>query len=114
MTTYNGYKLPKVASEISDLVTTADAKSVKEKIKEDKCRIEDYLVEMLRKTEEEINIYWHEIFKVTATYYDNWTMPVLGIYGMASEKNNHYEFCFFEVFTNEAQGSVYHNYTRAS
>lgn len=81
---YHGNKLPKVKIEISDLVKKGDRPSVDAAVKEFKPNLDKYLLDMLDRSGTDLGVYWTEIFKVTATFCDWYTPPVLMISGLAA------------------------------
>lgn len=100
---YHGTKLPKVKVEISDLVKKGDRPSVDGAVKEFKPNMDKYLLNMLERSGSDLGIYWAEIFKVTATFYDWYTPPVLMISGLAIHLSE-CEQVYVEAFAMDGDG----------
>ena len=99
--------------EMSDLVTTGDAKFVKSWMKDTKDLLPDYVENMVAKAERDLEIGITDIYKIDATYYNAYEMPVIMIVGRAYDRRtNDFNGMFIEAFTSEAEGTVENRYTK--
>lgn len=111
---YNGYQVPKITTTLSDLIRVCDLKEAKAHMKEHKPQLEDYLLQCIEATEEELNIRYGRIFAIEATYYEAHQEPVLYIQAMAYERST-YDDIFVAVFTSTNDNpSICHKFTKAS
>lgn len=100
-------KLPKITAAMSDIVMVRNAKQVKEHMRETKANLADYAFQMLAATEEELNICWKDVYRIEATYYNSYQMPVLSITGSISNKNKDYQHGFIECHCGDGGPSAY-------
>lgn len=111
---YKGNRLPKITTELADYIPHTEVKAVKTFIKETTPMLEDYLIRMLDKSAEDLNINWYKIFEVTATYFDDYALPVLMISGLAFDRSDGSGSMFIEAYTNEDQGTIHNRFIKTA
>ena len=103
-------KLPAITIDMSPTVIVGFAKSVRTHMRETKPLLKDYVREMLESTEKELNIFWRDIYRIDATYYTSYDMPVLYIVGSAGDKSANGGHVYMEVHCKRGGSSVYDRY----
>lgn len=99
---------------MSDTVITGDAKLVKAWMADTKSLLPDYVASMVEKAERDLRIGITDIYELSATYYSNFEMPVIGIVGRGYDRRpgTDTNSLFIEAFTDESEGTVENRYTR--
>lgn len=113
--THNNYKLPKITTDFNDLISIGEIKQVKAFAKENKCNLENYLIERLEATENELNIMYDQVFSASATYFNSYENPVLYIKAEAWERGTCKEL-FVHVICSDCEGcpSIIHKFEKVS
>ena len=99
-------QLPKIKVEFSDTITINEIKTVKAWAKENAETLKDYAADIINRMSALKNIVFYEVFKVTATYFNNYEKPVLHFIVEGSTEAPE-TYAFYEYFVDESSFTSY-------
>ena len=112
---FNGYKLPKITTTLSDTIRLFELKEAKNHMKEHKPLLEDYTVTVLERTEDELRIRYSQIYAIEAMYFEASSAPVLHIKAEAYDRTDYTMELFVQIFASmDDSPSICHRYEKVS
>ena len=104
-----------LTTEMSDTVSKGEIKMVKAWMADTKNLLPEYVQNMVAKAEKDLRIGITDIYKLSATYYNSYEMPVIMIVGRGFDRRpgTSCEALFIEAFTDNNEGTYENRYTRA-